>query len=216
MSVVAPEVSPPASQGFVCCPRCSAALAAGEWRERWCARRCPSCRAELHALALPPLFLPVSPAPVALPASEGEAACFFHAEKQALFHCDRCGRFLCSLCDFPIGSRHLCPTCVDRGVGGRNEAIFELVHRRVVWSRIAFHNGWVPLVLSIMSWPFMLITGPCAIGFALYGWRKPGSIVRGRQRWLATVAILGGILQILVVFSIAALIVYGIRKARES
>ena len=35
-----------------------------------------------------------------------------------------------------------------------------------------------------------------AIFLALFGWKKPGSLTRGRRRWAAIAGIIGGTLQI--------------------
>ena len=39
---------------------------------------------------------------------EGEAACFYHAEKRATVACSACGRFLCALCDLDFSDHHFC------------------------------------------------------------------------------------------------------------
>lgn len=101
------------------------------------------------------------PAPAALPGedltttagaegmdgTDGEAAaCFFHARKRAAVPCDRCGRFLCRLCDLGFGDgRHLCPECLR--AGWRDGQMPELVNGRPVRDRLA-------LVLAVVGAPF--------------------------------------------------------------
>ena len=84
---------------------------------------------------------------------EGEvAACFFHARKRAAVPCDRCGRFLCRLCDLDFGDgRHLCPECLraGRGAGGMPE----LVNERPVRDRVALLLAVVGALWAIVM-PF--------------------------------------------------------------
>jgi len=120
--------------------------------------------------------------------------CFFHPSNRAARPCDSCGRFLCSICDLPVGSRHLCPVCLSKGLG--KEKLPELIPRRMLWSRTALWLGVLPLLLSIVIWPFLIVSGGAAVIIALAGWNRPGSLVRGRQRWAAVVGLLLGLLQL--------------------
>jgi hypothetical protein len=132
----------------------------------------------------------VAPGEIAVP---GEAVCFFHSEKKAERTCDRCGRFICTLCDLPLGTRHLCPTCVTGGL--ESDKVPELVAQRFIWAGLSFSLGLLPLLLLFL-WPLWVITGPAAVFCGLWGWRRPGSVVRGKRRWSAVLGILGGIAQI--------------------
>src|SRR5262249_43696258 len=127
-------------------------------------------------------------------ATEGEAVCFFHPEKRAATSCERCGRFLCALCDVPFGGKHLCPTCLDAS------KLPDLVNRRIVWSQMSLIVGFLPFLLGIFCSPFsfgiFLIGGPAAIILALWKWRQPGSVVHGQRHWMAILAIIGGLLQL--------------------
>ena len=69
----------------------------------------------------------------------------------------------------------------------------ELITRRVNWGRFALALAAVPLLFLIPApflFPFLLATATGALGCALYGWRKPGSLVTGRARVCAVAAIL--------------------------
>jgi hypothetical protein len=93
----------------------------------------------------------------------GEAICFFHPTKKAVVPCDRCGRFLCALCDLPMGSAHFCPPCLE--AGSRGGAVDQLETRRTRHDTIA----WYILLLGILTCGFaMPLTGPIAAGWA---WR---------------------------------------------
>src|SRR6478672_3276968 len=119
---------------FVRCSSCST-LIAGPWMEGVeNTRPCPQCLQELRISVFPPIYRhPTGEGSAGEHAIEGEATCFFHPEKRAERPCDRCGRFLCALCDLPVGSRHLCPVCLK--AGNEEKALPELVSSRVSWGR---------------------------------------------------------------------------------
>jgi hypothetical protein len=77
---------------------------------------CPACNRGFEAT--------VFAAPVAAPARvdevvaigpEGGSACANHARNAAVTSCQRCGLFICALCEMRLGSTALCPACFDRG-----------------------------------------------------------------------------------------------------
>lgn len=156
---------------------------------------CPNCRSLLTARFFPAIGRTLKPTvETGEKVLEGEAACFFHAEKRATVPCDRCGRFICPLCDVLLGTRHICPACLAAGIG--TERVSELIARRWRWDNIALVIGLVPLILSIGLWPFFIASGPVAVWAAIFGWRRPGSLVRGRRRWVLMLGGLLGLVQI--------------------
>lgn len=121
--------------------------------------------------------------------------CYFHPTNRAALPCDSCGRFLCTVCDMPVGSRHLCPVCLSSGLG--KEKFIEIIPRRFLWGRAAFALGFIPLCgFFLFMWPFLFISGGLAVVLGFMGWRRPGSLVRGRKRWMAVLGILFGLLQV--------------------
>jgi hypothetical protein len=98
----------------------------------------------------------------------------------------------------PLGVRHLCPTCLSSGLGA--EKLPELVVRRFLWADTALLLGAVPLLLSFFVWPGLIVTGPAAVVCALYGWKRPGSLPRGRRHWAAVLGLICGLLQLAVWF----------------
>lgn len=64
------------------------------------------------------------------------------------------------------------------------------------WSMAALLVGILPLFLAIVIWPFLIVTGLIAIFLALWGWRKPGSLVKGARHWAAIVGLFGGLVQV--------------------
>jgi hypothetical protein len=189
MSVAAPI--PPSS---VACPGCGFALPL-DTLSRENETACPQCRAILSGGLFPAFWQPTSaPQSLADHAAEGDAVCFFHPENRAALSCDRCGRFLCTVCDMPLGTRHLCPTCLSSGLTG--DKLQELVVGRFQWADTALLLGGLPLLVCIFVWPVLIVTGPAAIFCALFGWKKPGSLPRGRRRWAAVVGLVCGLLQV--------------------
>ncbi len=183
-----------ASIPALACPQCGAALAPdalGSGR----GTACPQCRSELLGATFPAFWKSEADiAGRAQPAGEGEAVCFFHPENRAALSCERCGRFICSVCEFTIGARRICPSCLSSGLAG--EKLPELIPWRFIWADAALFTGLMPLLLGVFMWPFIVISGAAAIFLALFGWKRPGSLPRGRRRWASIVGIVGGVLQI--------------------
>jgi hypothetical protein len=183
------------------CPACALALNPASF-SGGAAVDCPACRSQLCAAFFPafdqpPLTISTASGERAL---EGEAACFFHPEKRAALACDACGRFLCELCDLPLGARHVCPTCLASG------AAPELVTHRTCWSQTALIVGFLPLLIGWIVWPFVIVSGLVAIFLALWAWNKPGSLVNGPRRWAAVAGLIGGLLQIGLIVGIGVLL----------
>jgi ribosomal protein S27E len=178
------------------CPQCGKALTADSWGAGTETVACPGCGSELGAQIFPAIAQPAPANATGERATEGEAVCFFHPEKKAALSCERCGRFLCELCDLPLGVRHLCPACIGGGIG--TEKLPELITRRVCWTRVSLLLGLLPPVvaLSVVFSPVLVVTGPGAIIAGVYSWNKPGSLVRGRRRWEAALGMVLGLFQV--------------------
>lgn len=191
------------------CPKCNLSLdpaSAASSAEVECA----ACRSGLTVRLYPAFTHPPEAVSTATGehAIDGEAACFFHPEKRASISCERCGRFLCALCDVPFGGRHLCPLCLDA------TKVPELINRRVVWGHVAALIGLLPmLVLTICFplWFLCFVTGPTAIILAIWKWNAPGSLVHGQRRGLALAGILGGLLQVGGIVGLIWLFIWAIR-----
>jgi len=167
-----------------CCTRCGAPVPP-ELLNRDRPLPCPACQAQLMVAAYPALL--TGPAAAERPrelADEDEASCFYHPGKQAVVHCDACGRFLCALCDIQLGGRHLCPNCLKPAAGtapeGAPTAASELDRRRVLYDRMALMYAILPLGFT------PLITLYLAVRY----WSAPGGLLRGSKvRWIAAVLI---------------------------
>jgi ribosomal protein L37AE/L43A len=76
--------------------------------------RCPSCNAAFEATAFHPPPLKLQVVETAHSGPEAVNACANHPLNTAVTTCQRCGIFICSLCDMNVGSGSHCPTCFDR------------------------------------------------------------------------------------------------------
>lgn len=169
---------------LVHCPKCNATLLDGVFNLPDLTP-CPSCGDLMKIEVFPALFRRFTPGQAAETILvEGEAGCFYHPRKKAVFPCDACGRFLCALCDCVLDERHYCPACLE--AGGKKRTIEQLETVRPLHGRQAF-------MLSVL--PFF-ITGLAAIFIAIRHWKSPGSLV-SPQRWQMPVALVLAILQTL-------------------
>jgi hypothetical protein len=157
---------------------------------------CPGCRSELHGAIFPAFWQTSRIQLRSERAEEGEAACFFHPEKKAAVACERCGRFVCTLCAVDLHGRSLCASCLGQGLGSGK--IPDLVNSRFLWSQLALALGFLPLIVSVGILPALPFTGAAAIFVAIYGWKKPGSLVQGPRRWAAVLGLICGIAQLVV------------------
>ena len=120
----------------------------------------------------------------AIVAAAEEAACAFHAGKRAVGACQRCGLFVCSLCELTLGEERICPTCLEAGV--KKGKLKNLENHRFLWDRLALMLVTYPLLLFY----FTLLTAPVAVFIALRFWKAPTSIVRpGKTRMAVALAV---------------------------
>jgi len=154
-------------QATVACPGCQARLPPEFFNLKHFVS-CPSCEATFRLRVFPALTRPETPAVAAPVVTEGESSCFYHPHKRAVVSCDRCGRFLCGLCDIEVGDKHRCPGCLSSA--GRKPP--ELEKSRTLYDGIALMLATLPILL----WPFTLITAPAALYLTVRYWRKPLSL----------------------------------------
>lgn len=136
------------------------------------AQTCRGCGARLRVEAFPALLRSREVGAAAQAAIEGEeATCYEHQTSRAVAACDRCGRFLCALCDLPWHDQHLCPACLDRAAAGDQDP--SLVVERTRWDRIALSLA----VLPILTCYFTLLTAPLTLALVWKFRKAPRSLV---------------------------------------
>jgi hypothetical protein len=114
----------------------------------------------------------------ARPVAEGEATCFYHPRKSAVVPCDRCGRFLCALCEIEFHGERWCPACLESGQ--RRQSLGTLETKRINYDSIALALATVP-VLTIWA---SFFCAPISLYMVIRYWRAPLSILpRTRIRY---------------------------------
>jgi len=131
--------------------------------------RCHTCGAAVEVVAFPALLRKaVAAAPAEALVEADQSACYYHPGKVATVPCDGCGRFLCSLCDFPLNERHLCPACLETGAGDGDRS--RLQPRRTLWDSVALGVAFLPM---LTFWPVTFATAPAALFLAIRHWGDP-------------------------------------------
>lgn len=134
---------------------------------------CPGCGAALLGEVYPAFHREL---PAGEPGEDlgapGEAACFHHPGKRAARTCDRCGVFVCRLCDLAVAGERICPRCLDQGV--KKKKIGRLETERVLYGRIALSLAVLPLLIFYLTF----LTAPAALFVALRYWKAPRSLVK--------------------------------------
>jgi hypothetical protein len=176
-------VVPRGGAGTVACPACSGDVEPLATEKGW--QRRPYCGEQLQIRAWPVLRHNTN----SLSALPEQATCFFHPEKAFQGCCQRCGRFVCALCDLQLGTEHVCPTCFDRGrsetrvEGGKAE----WRHRDVLYDSIAVSLGW----MWILVWPVFVAALPGSIFLHIKYRNAPRSYLIPRSGWRFWVAYVG-------------------------
>lgn len=165
------------------CPACSAVL---PWQIGTAEEgsNCPSCRKQLEVNLFPALYRESSGTAGTVIQQDGEAACFYHADKRAEYACESCGRFLCALCDVDFAGRHLCPRCIEVG-HTKSDKEEQFVTRRTLYDSAALSMATLPVLL--FGFP-SFVMAPAAIVFSAWYWRRPTSLIpRTRIRFVLAI-----------------------------
>jgi len=78
------------------------------------AMRCPTCTRTFQATAFRPPERKLQVVQMAHSGPEAVNPCANHPLNTAVTSCQRCGIFICALCDMNVGSGSHCPSCFDR------------------------------------------------------------------------------------------------------
>jgi hypothetical protein len=141
---------------------------------------CLQCGRAVQALVFLAAWRPAAAAAPERIAAPGEANCYEHEANRAVAACDSCGRFVCALCELPIGSLRVCPACFQSGKA--QPVAQSKVHRHVHHDSIALALSTLPLLFCWVA----IFTTPYAVFHALWHWRDRSPVVpRGKWRlWL--------------------------------
>ena len=182
-SVSAARNLPPVKSGTATCPSCKGEVAPAETQNGW--QSCPYCETRLQ-ICIWPVARPNTVAAVAL---SDQATCFFHPDKAFHACCQRCGRFVCALCDLQLGAEHVCPACFERGrdSSSSDAGKAEWRHRDLLYDSIALTVGWG----WILFWPTIIAAIATVIVLHVKFRKAPRSSLIPRYGWRFWVAYVG-------------------------
>lgn len=171
------------SSQVVSCPGCAGDIAVDETNTEW--QTCPYCNKRL-LMRVWPVARQSNNAATAL---SDQATCFFHPEKAFQACCQRCGRFLCALCDLQLGAEHVCPICFERGRADTNVEAgkAEWRYRDVDYDSIALTVGWA----WVLFWPTFVVALPAVIFLHVKYRKAPRSYLIPRSGWRFWAAYVG-------------------------
>jgi hypothetical protein len=167
-----PTLSSSPGSAEISCPLCSNHMPADS---RW--QSCPYCQKWLQIRVWPIVRQDAK----AVTALSDQATCFFHPDKTFQACCQRCGRFVCGLCDLQLGSEHVCPICFERGRAdsGTGAGNAEWRYRDVLYDSIALTAGWA----WILVWPVIVAALPAVIFLHVKYAKAPRSYLIPRSGW---------------------------------
>ncbi len=160
-----------------------------------------------------------------------EASCYYHANNQAVAHCDRCGRFICTTCDVGIGAARYCPPCVEKGAAAKSIPLLTGKYSTqdalalsialapvvafIVAALIAFPaSGFDAEVLGVVAFMALgalgLFSGPVAILFGIQALRSVQNFPVPRGRWRAVTAVGVGALSLAILVAVFAIAMYSV------
>lgn len=165
--------SSPLGPNAVACPSCGGDFEPIE--TEWLS--CPYCQKRLAICVWPVVRQSIN----AASAFSDQATCFFHPDKAFQACCQRCGRFVCALCDLQLGAEHVCPTCFERGRAdsGVEPSKAEWRYRDVLYDSIALTVGWC----WILFWPVIVAAIPTVIVLHVKYRKAPRSYLIPRSGW---------------------------------
>ena len=165
------QTASPSGPAAVPCPNCAADIVPVE--NGW--QTCPYCEKRLQVRVWPIVRHNTS----AATAISDQATCFFHPDKAFQACCQRCGRFVCALCDLQLGAEHVCPACFERGRAGAEAGKAEWRYRDVLYDSIALTVGWG----WILFWPLIVAAIPTVIVLHVKYRKAPRSYLIARSGW---------------------------------
>jgi hypothetical protein len=179
------------------CPHCQAPLDMG--RILTGMQRCASCAESFQAARFAaPVRLAVARG-VAETAGEGGTACASPPGNATTSNCQRCGVFMCALCEIDTDEMKLCPACFDR----------LSAEGALASTRTSFRDyGRQAAMLALVGFPLMLfgaVIGPVAIYYGVRSLRQLKAMGESKGKVRAWVAMAAGlaemVLGIFVVYS---------------
>jgi len=148
------------------CPRCNSPLAlenitVGE-------DICPRCQGFFTATVFHPPQRVARVLQLAQAGPESASSCANHPRNAAVSTCDRCGLFICSLCELDLHGEKYCPSCFDRITQEGGSAAQT---RFRDWAMLAMTSGFFGLIFSGAMLGIPL--GGLTLYYVIRGFRDP-------------------------------------------
>jgi hypothetical protein len=186
----------------VACPNCRSPLPA-EFVNASKLQPCPVCQRQVEVEIFPAFFRSIEQGTIAERiVIEDQSSCYFHPQKKAVMTCERCGRFLCSLCDLELHGEHICPPCLQ--VAQKQTSADRLQNHRILYDNVALGMALLPII----AWPLTIVTAPAALFMSFFFWKWPSSIIR-RGKLRLVLAMIFSVLEMAAWIIVLALMWYG-------
>lgn len=163
--------------------------------------QCPWCRRAFEATVFQPREVQHAAVQIVTETPDGvAAACANHARNAAVTNCQRCGLFICSLCEMKVGDTTYCPSCFDRV---RNEGALQGVTRYRDFATMAISAAVLGLLCFTLGAPI----GALGVYWSVKGLRQRKE--EGSSRAGVIVAMVFCILEVLGGLAFVALMIIG-------
>jgi hypothetical protein len=202
MSAATPQAKTVVAYDGPQCPWCERTLPAEAVRSG--VVLCPMCDRVFEATAFHPPQHMLMVVETAQSGPDAVNPCANHPLNTAVTTCQRCGVFICALCDMNVGSGSHCPSCFDRL---RSEGSLQGARTRfrdyASMARITVIAG-IPFIL------FGFIFGPLAVYYARKGLQQRRAEGRGTAG--VRIAAIFGLLEMLFSIGMITLMIIGALK----
>lgn len=94
------------------CPACNRDVDFESMRDG--EQSCPHCHAAFEAFVFHPPQRSARVLQVSQTGPQGASSCANHPRNAAVANCERCGLFICSLCELDVDGGKYCPACFER------------------------------------------------------------------------------------------------------
>ena len=154
------------------CPRCSQPLDFATLRDG--EDICPHCSGffEVRVFHPPQRVVHVAAIDTGV---ESATPCANHPRNSAVGNCQRCGVFICSLCELAIGGERYCPSCFDRL--SQEGTLPAALLRFRDYASLSLTTAFVGLLFSIL---LGVPLGALSIYYAIKGFRDPNAVPKPR------------------------------------
>jgi hypothetical protein len=170
--------------GPVQCPKCKASLyepifnAAG-------LQPCPNCSVPIQIVTFPALRKAAQTSAIGENiVVTGESSCYFHPTKRAAVSCEKCGRFICALCDVAVDGKHLCSQCLSGHVQKGTLQTLKKTGQRHDSAASACAVVCIPLIY------LAIIIAPVGLYFCLKGLKQKDGLFPRKTKTLYSLAVI--------------------------